>query len=147
MQEIVDLKEKAFALERTYQLQGQEKERFERMATILTNKEAPTLPQIKEALTTTKEAYQPLHLLYFGEPLQFCKADGEEETSWLEVADLVEGRYIWGVYERVLADSEVTRATELLTTMIEQDKDDLLLKGWEAKTMAKLAIKCYEKWL
>ncbi|HZO73934.1 MAG TPA: hypothetical protein VFB60_17150 [Ktedonobacteraceae bacterium] len=144
MQEIVDLKEKALAQDRTYPLQGEEKDHFERMAKILTNKPAPTLSEIKKAITTAREGYQALHLLCFGEPQRFCEASGEEEDSWLKVEGLINKHYIWGVHESVLTGTEETRATELLTTMIEQDK--VQIQGWEATTMAKLAIKCYGKW-
>ena len=144
MQEIVSLKEKAIAQERTYQLQGEEKDRFEKMAQILTNKPAPALSQIKEAVATAKEAYQTIHLLCFGEPQMFCEASGEEETPWLKIEALINKRYVWGVHESVLTGTEQTRAIELLTTMIEQDK--VQIPGWEAATMAKLALKCYEKW-
>ncbi|HLG62435.1 MAG TPA: hypothetical protein VKY19_10910 [Ktedonosporobacter sp.] len=144
MQEIVDLKEKALAQTRTYQLQGEEKEHFEKMAKILTSKSAPLLSEIKKAITTVREGYQALHLLCFGEPQRFCAASGKEEDSWLKVEALIDQHYIWGVHESVLTGTEETRATELLTTMIEQDK--VQIEGWEAKTMAKLAIKCYEKW-
>lgn len=144
MQEIVDLKEKAIAQDRTYQLQGQEKDRFELMAKILTSKQTPTLPQIKEAITTVREGYQALHHLCFDEPQRFCEARGKEEGSWLKVEGLIDKHFIWGVHESVLTDTEDTRATELLTTMIEQDK--MQIEGWEATAMAKLAVKCYGKW-
>jgi hypothetical protein len=146
MQEIVNLKEKASAQLRHYQLEGEEKKRFETMATILTNKEAPTLIQIKEAVSTARQTYQLLHQLCFGEPQKFRKASGKKGTSWLTVEDLVDKCYVWGIHESVLTDLETTRAAELLAIMIEQDKKDLLLKDWKAETMAKLAIKFYEKW-
>lgn len=144
MQEIVSLKEKAIAQDRTYQLQGAEKDHFELMAKILTNKPAPSLSQIKEAITTARKAFQDIHLLCFDESQRFCEASGEEEDSWLKVEALINKHYIWGVHESVLTGTEETRATELLATMIEQDK--MQIGGWEAKTMAKLAIKCYGKW-